>query len=107
LIAGIFSGAFGIGGATIIIPVLVFFFSFSQHQAQGTALAALLLPVGLLAVLRYYYSGNVVINIALYTAVGFFIGGFFGAMIVQPIPDLILRRAFVVYLIAIAIGMLF
>ena len=107
MLAGVFAGAFGIGGATIIIPALIYFFHFSQHQAQGTALAALLLPVGLLAVLKYYYSGNVVINVALYTAFGFFIGGFFGAAIVQPIPDLILRRAFAVYLIAIAIKMLF
>jgi uncharacterized membrane protein YfcA len=107
LIAGIFSGAFGIGGATIIIPALVFLLSFNQHQAQGTALAALLLPVGLLAALKYYYNGNIVIDVALYTAVGFLFGGFIGASIVQPIPDIILRRSFAVYLIVIAVSMLF
>jgi uncharacterized membrane protein YfcA len=107
LLAGVFAGAFGIGGATIIIPALIYFFHVNQHQAQGTALAALLPPVGLLAVLKYYYSGNVVVDVALYTAIGFFVGGFFGAVIVQPIPDDILRRAFAVYLMAIAIKMLF
>ena len=64
-------------------------------------------PVGLLAALKYYYSGNVVIDVALYTAIGFFIGGFLGALMVQPIPDMLLRRAFAVYLMAIAIRMLF
>ena len=107
MLAGAFSGAFGIGGATIIIPALVYLFSFSQHQAQGTAIAALLPPVGLLAALKYYYSGNVVIDVALYMAIGFLVGGFIGALIVQPIPDIILRRAFAVYLIAIAVRMLF
>jgi hypothetical protein len=106
-LAGAFSGAFGIGGATIIIPALIFLFGFTQHQAQGTALAALLPPVGLLAALKYYYSGNVIIDVALYTAVGFLIGGFIGAVIVQPIPDIILKRAFAVYLMVIAVKMLF
>lgn len=86
---------------------MIFLFGFNQHQAQGTALAALLPPVGLLAALKYYYSGNVVIDVALYTAIGFLIGGFIGAVIVQPIPDIILKRAFAVYLMAIAVRMLF
>jgi len=107
LIAGTLSGMFGIGGATIIIPALVFFLGFSQHQAQGTALAALLLPVGILAAIKYYNAGNVVINVALFAALGFFIGGFIGASIAQPIPDVLLRKLFAFYLLAIAIRMLF
>jgi len=67
----------------------------------------LLPPVGILAALKYYYSGNVVIDVALYTAIGFLLGGFFGALIVQPIPDLILRRAFAVFLIVVAVKLLF
>ena len=105
--AGIFGGMFGIGGATIMVPAFIYFFKFSQHQAQGTAIAALLLPVGLFAALKYYQSGNVAVDIALYTALGFLIGGFFGAMIVQPIPDLILKRMFAGYLIIIAVRLLF
>jgi uncharacterized protein len=85
----------------------VFLLGFSQHQAQGTALAALLPPVGLLAVWKYYNSGNVVIDVALYAAIGFLFGGLIGATIVQPIPELMLKRAFAVYLIAIAVRMLF
>ena len=107
LLAGTLSGIFGIGGATIIIPALIFFMGMNQHQAQGTAIAALLPPVGILAAIRYYYSGNVVVDIALYTSIGFLIGGLIGAMIAIPIPDLILKRLFAVYLIIIALRMLF
>lgn len=107
LLAGTLGGMFGIGGATIIIPALIYFFGYNQHQAQGTAIAALLPPVGLLAAIRYYYSGNVVIDVALYTCIGFFVGGLLGASIAQPIPDLLLRRLFAAYLIMIAAKMLF
>lgn len=106
LIAGILSGMFGIGGATIIIPALIFLLGSNQHQAQGTAIAAMLPPVGILAALKYYYHGNVVISTALYVSLGFLIGGLIGAFIAQPIPDLILRRLFAVYLIIIAVKML-
>jgi hypothetical protein len=107
VVAGIFGGMFGIGGATIMVPAFIYFFKQSQHMAQGTAIAALLLPVGLFAALKYYQNGNVAVDIALYTAVGFLIGGFFGAAAVQPIPDIILRRAFAAYLIVIAVRLLF
>lgn len=107
LLAGTLSGIFGIGGATIIIPAFVFFFGFNQHQAQGTALAALLPPVGILAVLKYYYSGNVVIDVALYASIGFVVGGLIGAMIASPIPDQLLKRLFAAYFIIIGIRMLF
>jgi len=107
LLAGTLSGIFGIGGATIIIPALIFFMGLNQHQAQGTALAALLPPVGILAVMRYYYSGNVVIDVALYAAAGFLIGGLIGSMIAMPIPEQLLRKLFAVYLLIIAIRMFF
>lgn len=106
-LGGLFSGLFGIGGATIIIPVLVLFLGYSQHQAQGTALASLLLPVGILAVLRYYYSGNVVVDVALYIGLGFLVGGLIGAVIAQPIPGSMLKKLFALYLIGIGIKMMF
>ncbi len=107
LVAGVFSGLFGIGGATILIPALIFLMGMDQHKAQGTALAAMLPPVGLLAALKYYYAGNMVISVALYAGIGFLIGGLIGATIAQPIPDEILRRAFAVYLLILAVRMFF
>jgi len=78
IIAGIFSGIFGIGGGTVLIPVLVFLFGLTQHQAQGTTLAIMIPPIGLLAALRYYYSGNVKLNIAAFICLGFFSAVYWG-----------------------------
>ena len=107
LIGGLLSGAFGIGGGTIMVPALIFLFGLSQHQAQGTALAVMLAPVFILAVLRYYVEGNVNMYMALYTAMGFIFGAFIGARFVQGIPDANLKRAFGIFLILIGIKMAF
>lgn len=104
--AGVFSGFFGIGGAVILVPALVYLFKFSQHFAQGTALAALLLPVGILAVIRYYQAGNVNIKMALFISLGFFIGGFVGAFLAHLLPSAILRKLFGVLLLCLSIYML-
>ena len=66
LVAGMLSGLIGIGGGIIIIPVLVFIFGFSQHMAQGTTLALLVPPIGLLAALMCYKQGYVDVKVALY-----------------------------------------
>lgn len=58
-LAGVAAGFFGIGGGLIIVPALVFFNGFTQHKATGTSLAALLLPVGFMAVYEYHKKGNV------------------------------------------------
>ncbi len=106
LIAGVFGGFLGIGGGTILIPALVYMFDLSQHQAQGTTLAIMVPPIGLLAALRYYMSGNVKLSIAAFVCIGFFIGGFFGAQLAHKIPDLLLRRIFGVFLLFVALRMI-
>lgn len=106
LMAGIFSGFLGIGGGTIIIPVMIYIFGMTQHAAQGTTLALMVLPIGLLAALKYYWSGNVDIKMALFICSGFFIGGFIGAVFAQPIPDLWLKRFFGIFLLCIAVKMI-
>jgi uncharacterized membrane protein YfcA len=106
LVTGLFGGIFGIGGATVLIPALVYLAHLTQHQAQGTALAALLPPVGLLAFLRYYSSGNVKLSLAGFICIGFFVGGLVGANLAQGIPDLTLRRLFGFYLLFIAVQMI-
>lgn len=105
--SGISSGFFGIGGAIILIPSLVYVFKFSQHLSQGTALAALLLPVGILAVIRYYRAGDVNIKAALFIALGFVIGGFIGASFAQSVPSPVLKKVFAIMLMFISIYMFF
>jgi len=106
LLAGICGGFLGIGGGTIIIPVLVYLFGLTQHQAQGTTLALMVPPIGLLAALKYYYEGNVNIRMAIFIALGFLIGGLLGAYLVSPVPESILKKVFGLYLIAIALKMI-
>ena len=106
LVAGIFGGMFGIGGGTILIPALVYLFGLTQHQAQGTTLAIMIPPIGLLAALRYYYSGNVKLGIAGLICLGFFIGGLIGAHWIQGVGDLPLKRLFGIYLAFIAARMI-
>lgn len=102
LIAGTLSGMFGIGGGTILIPGLIFLAGLSQHEAQGTTLAIMLLPIGLLAVMRYYHSGHVRLNIAAFICLGFLVGGLIGANVAECVPNLILRKAFGVFLMIVA-----
>jgi len=107
LAAGALSGLLGVGGATIMIPALLIIYKMSQHMAQGTSLAALLLPVGLLAVIKYWQAGNVNIKFAAFIAIGFLIGGYFGALYAQPLADDTLRKLFGVYLLIISLRMIF
>lgn len=107
ILAGILSGFLGIGGATILIPALVFIYKTSQHMAQGTSITALLLPVGILAAIKYWQGGYVNIKFAAFLALGFLIGGYFGAALAQPTPDVILKKLFGIYLLIIALQMIF
>lgn len=106
IVAGVFGGFFGIGGGTILIPAMVYLFGLTQHQAQGTTLALMVPPIGLLAAMRYYYSGNVKIAMAVFICLGFFVGGWIGAHFVQSVPDTVLKKVFGIYLFFIAIKMI-
>ena len=107
LLAGIFSGIFGIGGGTVLIPALVFLCGLTQHQAQGTTLAIMVPPIGLLAALRYWQAGNVKISIAAFICLGFFIGGLLGANLIHNVSDPLLEKLFGFYLLFIAAQMIF
>jgi uncharacterized membrane protein YfcA len=106
LIAGTLSGLIGIGGGTIIVPALVFLFGFSQHLAQGTTLALLVPPIGILAAWTYYRQGFVDLGIAAYICVGFFFGGLLGAKLATGLSNVVLERIFGVALLLIALKMI-
>ncbi|MCK5713667.1 MAG: sulfite exporter TauE/SafE family protein [Hyphomicrobiaceae bacterium] len=103
LAAGSISGVIGIGGGTMITPLLVLLFGFTQKTAQGTTLALLVPPIGLLAAMTYYKAGFVNITAGAFIAAGFMIGGYFGSKIAINIPEDLLRKVFAVYLMAIAL----
>ena len=106
LLVGVLSGIVGIGGGILIVPVLFYFFHMSQHKAQGTSLAALLAPVGALAFWEYYRAGNVDLKAGLVIAAGFLVGGYFGGVWAQHIPEVALRRIFGTLLVIIGIRLL-
>lgn len=107
LIAGILSGLIGIGGGIIIVPALVLLFGLSQHSAQGTTLALMVPPIGLLAAWTYYKTGFVDLKIAGLICIGFFLGGLIGAKFATKIPDDILRKIFGIALLLASLKMIF
>jgi uncharacterized membrane protein YfcA len=107
LIAGLLSGIVGIGGGIIIVPALVYFVGFSQRQAQGTSLAILLLPIGLLAVMQFYKAGYVNPKVTAVIALAFVVGSYFGSRIALSVPQESLKKVFAVLLLVIAVKLLF
>jgi uncharacterized membrane protein YfcA len=107
LLSGLLSGVFGIGGAIIVIPALIFIVGLSQHEAQGTSLAFMLPPVGILATWNYWKAGYVNWKIALVLSVTFVIGAYLGSHFSLHINDRILRRLFGVLMILVAVKLIF
>ena len=107
LAAGVFSGVLGIGGGIIIIPMLVYFLGFSQHQAQGTSLGLLLPPVGILAVLNYYKAGYVDIRASLIMVVTFIIGSYLSSFLAIQLSETIIKKIFAIFLLAYSMKLFF
>ena len=107
LVAGILSGLIGIGGGIIIVPALIFLFGLTQQQAQGTTLALLVPPIGLLAAWTYYQKGLVDIRIAAFVCAGFVLGGLLGAKFAVSLSNEVLQKIFGIVLLLISIRMIF
>jgi uncharacterized membrane protein YfcA len=106
LAAGTASGLIGIGGGVVVVPALCLL-GLSQHRAQGTTLAMLVPPIGILAVYTYYKHGYVDLKIAAVLCLGFFFGGFLGARVATALPALLLRKVFGVAMLVVALRMIF
>jgi uncharacterized membrane protein YfcA len=100
---GLASGLFGIGGGILIVPALVYWAGFSQHQATGTSLAVLLPPVGLAAVIEYYRHGNVDVHAAVILAATLFVGAWLGAEAANRLDGPYLRLLFGVFLCGLGV----
>lgn len=107
LVAGILSGMVGIGGGIVIVPVLVYFLGFSQHQAQGTTLAMFLMPIGILGVYNYYKEGYVDIKSALIIAITFILGSYLGSKLSIKLDQAIVKKVFGIIILLISLRMIF
>lgn len=106
LITGAMAGMLGIGGAIIMIPALVFLMGISQQTAQGTSLAVMLPPVGIIAAYNYYKAGQVNLKFALILAVFFLVGSYFGSKLALNLPQAVLKKIFGILLLLVAARML-
>jgi uncharacterized membrane protein YfcA len=106
LAAGVLSGLVGIGGGVVIVPALVFLLGFSQQKAQGTTIALMIPPIGILAALTYYREGYVDTKVAAFICLGFLVGGLIGARFATGLPEVVLERIFGIALLLIALKML-
>lgn len=105
-ITGVMAGMLGIGGGIVVIPALVMIMGLSQQTAQGTSLAMMLPPVGILAVYNYYKAGHVDIRIAILLSIAFIAGSYFGSKIAINIPQDLMKKIFGVVLLLVALKML-
>ena len=106
ILAGVLSGLVGVGGGIIMVPLLVMLFGFNQHQAQGTSLAVLAVPVTAVAVFNYYKEGQINIKYAAIIAVFFVVGSVFGSKFALTLDQKMLKKIFAVVLLVIAGKML-
>jgi len=106
IITGIMAGMLGIGGAVIMIPALVYLLGISQQTAQGTSLAVMLPPIGVIAAYNYYKAGHVNIKFAIILAVFFLVGSYFGSKLALTLPQPLLKKIFGVLLLLVAAKML-
>jgi len=106
IITGVMAGTLGIGGAIIMIPALVYFTGVTQLTAQGTSLAVMLPPIGIIAAYNYYKAGEVNIKFAIILAICFLIGSYFGSKLALNLPQAVLKKIFGILLLLVAAKML-
>ena len=106
LLAGVLSGLVGVGGGILMIPLLIIFLGLTQHEAQGTALFAMLPPIGILAAINYYKEGFVKWEYAIVIAFTFVIGGYLGSKLSLSLPPQMVRRIFGIIMLLGAIKLI-
>lgn len=105
-IAGVFSGLFGVGGGTVIVPLLIFWFGYGERLATGTSLAAIVI-IGLFGALAQGgVYGNVHVVTGLLLSIPAVVGVVLGTAIQQRIPQLAVSYLFALLLVAIAVELI-
>jgi uncharacterized membrane protein YfcA len=106
LLAGFLSGTMGVGGGLVIVPSLVFILGMSQHLAQGTSLAMMLAPIGIMAVYNYFREGYVNIKYAIILALAFILGAWLGSLFSVNLTGSTLKKIFGVLMLLVGLKMI-
>ena len=108
LAAGVLSGMIGVGGGIIIVPALVYFLGLTQHESQGTSLALMLPPIGIMAAYNYYKADALNLKYAIVIAIFFVIGGYFGSRLsLNVLSEAMMKKFFGIVMLFAAIKMIF
>lgn len=105
-VAGAFSGLFGVGGGTVIVPMLIAFFAYGDRMATGTSLAAIIVIALLAAAMQGGIYGNVDVETGLILVGPAMLGVVVGTAIQQRIPEKAVSLLFAVLLIGVGIEMI-
>lgn len=104
MLAGLLSGLFGVGGGTVIVPLLVLMLRFDQRIAAGTSLAAIV-PTASVGVISYAVTGSVAWIPALILAAGAVVGAQIGTRLLPRISQTALRWGFVGFLVVVIVSL--
>jgi len=105
-LAGIFSGLFGVGGGTVIVPLLIFWLGYGERLATGTSLGAIVLIGALGAIAQGGLYGNVHVVTGLLLAIPAVGGVLLGTTVQQRIPQRAVSYLFAALLVAIAVELI-
>ena len=106
IFAGVLSGFVGVGGGIIIVPGLVFLLGLTQHEAQGTSLFVLAMPVVWLGLINYWKDGNVQWKFGLIVAITFFVGAYFGSKISLKLNPNVVKFIFGILMALVSIKLI-
>ncbi|HSU29347.1 MAG TPA: TSUP family transporter [Chitinophagaceae bacterium] len=111
LAAGLLSGLVGVGGGIVLVPAMIFFLNYTQHQSQGMSLGVLVFPVVILGFLKYYQEcaklGTPIdFKVIGILAIGFVVGSYVGSTVALKIDKDVLKKIFAIVLFYTAFKML-
>ena len=107
LFAGVASGFVGVGGGLILVPAKMVFLGLGQHAAQGTSLAMMLPPVGILAVMQYHKAGEVHWAFAAVLCITFVVGAWGGSKLSLRLSEGWVKLVFGLVMLYASVRMLF
>jgi uncharacterized membrane protein YfcA len=106
VVGGLLSGAFGVGGGIVMVPMLTAFARVDQRRASAISLLAIL-PTSIAGSITYLLHGEVDVVAGLFIAIGAVVGSIIGSALLRRISLTLLRWLFVALLVVVAIRMIF